>query len=108
MTTLWIKPTDQGILFKILVQPRSSKNQIIGVHGDALKIKLTAPPVHGAANKMAIVMLSKYLNVPKSRLEINAGHTGRQKQILVRYTESNPESREIDRIRKMIAALDSI
>ena len=44
----------KGLTFKVFVQPRSSRNQILGLHGDALKIKLTAPPVNDAANRMCI------------------------------------------------------
>jgi len=105
MTALWIKEIAQGILFKIVVQPRASDNKIIGLHGDALKIKLTAPPVDGAANKMVVAYLSKCLNVPKSRIEIKAGHTGRQKQILLRRATGKPITDEIDRIRKKIELL---
>ncbi len=107
MTALWIKEVSQGILFKILVQPRASNNKIIGLHGDALKIKLTAPPVDGAANKMVVTCLSKYLNVPKSRLEIYTGHTGRQKQILLLYATETPTTDEIHRIRKKLEMLTS-
>ena len=105
MTALWIKPVDQGILFKIVVQPRAAKTEIIGLHGDALKIKLTAPPVDGAANKMVIALLAKCLAIPKSRLEIKTGSTGRHKQILVRLATSNPKTGEIDKIAKRIQGL---
>ncbi|MBW1752297.1 MAG: DUF167 domain-containing protein, partial [Deltaproteobacteria bacterium] len=49
-----IQENSDGITFKVYIQPRSSKNMIAGLHGDALKIKLKAPPVDGAANKMCI------------------------------------------------------
>jgi uncharacterized protein (TIGR00251 family) len=74
----------EGIVLKIFVLPRSSKNMLAGRHGDALKIKLTAPPVEGAANKMCITFLAQYLGLPKSSLEIVSGHAGRKKLILVR------------------------
>ncbi len=78
-----IRKTTDGVVFKIFVQPRSSKNIIVGVHGDALKIKLTAPPVEGAANKACIRFLSKSLNIPKSNLEIISGQTNRTKRVLI-------------------------
>ncbi len=81
----FLKETSQGIVLKVFVQPRSAQNMIAGQHGDALKIKLTAPPVDGAANKMCIQYLSKFLNVPKSALEIISGHSSRTKRILLRY-----------------------
>jgi uncharacterized protein (TIGR00251 family) len=80
----FIRRHPQGVLFKVFVQPRSSKNEISGLHGDALKVKLTAPPVNGAANTMCVKYLAKCLDVPKSSLEIISGRAGRTKQILYR------------------------
>jgi len=105
MTALWIKEVAQGILFKIVVQPRASRNKIVGLHGDALKIKLTAPPVDGAANKMVVTYLSKCLDIPKARLEIKTGHTGRQKQILLLFPQTTQADGEADRIRNKIEGL---
>ena len=102
---LWLKEDDQGVLFKILVQPRASHTKIAGLHGDALKITLTAPPVDGAANKMVIAYLAKCLGVPKSRIEIKTGQTGRQKQILLHFTATPPKAGEVDRFKRQIEAL---
>ena len=105
MTTLWIKLDARGLLFKIVVQPRSSRNKIAGLHDDALKIKLTAPPVDGAANKMVVTYLAQCLDLPKSRLEIKTGHTGRQKQIRVHCPKTTSATGEVDRIKKKIELL---
>jgi uncharacterized protein (TIGR00251 family) len=78
-----IQDHPSGISFKIRVQPKSSRNRIDGTQGDALKLKVTAPPVDGAANKACIELLAKALGVPKSCLEITSGHAGRNKRILV-------------------------
>ena len=72
-----------GLSFRVHVQPRSSRNQVVGLHGDALKIKLTAPPVEGAANAACIAFLADALGLPKSALSIVAGHTGRRKTIAI-------------------------
>ncbi len=103
--TVWFWPTSQGVLFRIVVQPRSSRTQILGLHGDALKIKLTAPPVDGAANAMVIAYLAKRLGVSRSRLEIKTGHTGKQKQILFHFTDDAPLPGESDRMQRQIKAL---
>lgn len=82
---LYFKERPDGIIFKIHVQPRSSKNMVTGVLGDALKIKLMAPPVDGAANGMCIKYLAKCLSVSVSSLEIISGHTGKTKYIHLKY-----------------------
>lgn len=80
---LTIQQKTDGIIFKIRVQPRSSKNKVAGLYGDALKINLTAPPVDNAANKACSAYLAKLLSVPKSSVKIVSGHTGRNKQVMV-------------------------
>ncbi|MCP4369220.1 MAG: DUF167 domain-containing protein [Deltaproteobacteria bacterium] len=78
-----VKKSPHGVTFKVFVQPRSSKNMISGIYQDSLKIKLSAPPVEGAANKMCIKYLAKCLKIPKSSLKIISGHTSRTKTILL-------------------------
>ena len=100
-----IRKTPDGIVFKVLIQPRSSKNMIAGLHGDALKIKLTAPPVDNAANRMCIDYLAKTLEVSKSSLEIIAGHTSRNKQVLLRSDSAELSKTEYERLKKRIEDL---
>ncbi|WP_373501550.1 DUF167 domain-containing protein [Desulfococcus sp.] len=76
---MFIEEKENGIAFKVFVQPKSSRNAIVGLHGDALKVKLTAPPVEGAANAMCIQFFSKMLGVSKSAIEIQSGHASRTK-----------------------------
>lgn len=102
---LQIQDKPDGLAFKILVQPRSSKNMIVGLMGEALKIKLTAPPVDNAANKLCIAFLAGRLGVSKSTLQIIAGHTSRTKQILLRYGADDTTAKDRDRIRQKIFAL---
>lgn len=81
---LQITEKKEGLFFKIAVQPRASRNQVVGLKGDALKIKLTAPPVDGAANKACLQFLAKTLGLPKSALTIHSGASSRTKLILLR------------------------
>lgn len=78
-----IQASARGITFRVYVQPRASKAAIDGIHQNALKIKLTAPPLEGAANQQCIALLAKALDRPKSTLSITSGRTSRHKQILV-------------------------
>jgi uncharacterized protein (TIGR00251 family) len=102
----FLQEDSNGIILKVFIQPRSSKNMIAGQHGDTLKIKLTAPPVDDAANKMCIQYLAKCLKIPKSSIEIISGHTSRTKRLLLRYkNEKNASGTEQNRLRSLISSL---
>jgi hypothetical protein len=98
-----VKETAASLEFKILVVPRSSKNQIVGAHGDALKVKLMAPPVEGAANRMCVEFLARTFQVPKSSLEIVSGQSGRQKVVAVRFADDSDGREERRRVKALIA-----
>ena len=100
-----IKETPQGIVFKVYVQPRASKNMIVGVHEDALKIKITAPPIKGKANKMCLEFLAECLEVPKTNLEIISGANNRNKQVLLCYKHYRAATAERQRLCQMVEAL---
>lgn len=71
------------LVLKVKVVPRSSINKIVGMEGDALKVKVKASPVDGLANKDLVALLSKRLKIAKKSVEIISGHTSRLK--LVRF-----------------------
>jgi uncharacterized protein (TIGR00251 family) len=102
-----IRRSAEGIIFKIFVQPKSSKNLVVGLHGDALKIKLTAPPVDNAANRKCIKFLAKALMVPKSAIDIIAGHTSRNKQVLLKSPRENLSGKEYQRLERLVENLMS-
>ncbi len=79
-----VRDTAQGAQFALRVQPRSSRNAIVGLVGDAVKLAITAPPVDGKANQAAIDFLAELFRVPKSSVTIVSGETGRNKLIAVR------------------------
>ncbi len=72
---------DGGIQFGIIVQPRASRNEIVGLQGDRLKIRLTSPPVDGAANKSCLKLLAKIFGIPTSQVTLVNGQSGRNKTI---------------------------
>ena len=71
------------VLLDVFVQPKSSRNSIEGIHDRELKIRLTAPPVEGQANKACIHFLSKQLSIPKRCMDIAAGHKSRHKTVAI-------------------------
>ena len=73
-----------GSALAVRVTPRASRNKIVEIQADGtIKIHLSAPPVDGEANEQLIAYLAEVLNIPKSRLEIVAGQSGRDKLISV-------------------------
>jgi uncharacterized protein len=79
---LSLKEGPEGITFQVRVLPRSSRNQIAGVSEGVLKIKLTAPPVEGAANEMLIEFLSDKLKIAKSKISIVRGQSSKSKTVM--------------------------
>jgi uncharacterized protein (TIGR00251 family) len=67
----------------VWVQPRASRTEVTGMHGDAVKIRLAAPPVDGAANEELIRFLADKLGVPRSAVTLAAGQSGRRKIVEV-------------------------
>ncbi|MDX9871203.1 MAG: DUF167 domain-containing protein [Clostridia bacterium] len=78
-----ITETDGGVQFSLKIQPRASRNEIVGLQGDALKLRITAPPVDGEANEACIRFIAQMLKVPKSAVTIVSGLTGRNKTVHV-------------------------
>ena len=78
-----LKQTEASATLTVRIQPRASKNNATRMEDGSLKIRLTAPPVDGAANEALIKYLSDVLSVSKSQVEIVSGHTGRQKIIRI-------------------------
>ena len=71
------------ITLNIRVVPRASKNEIIGLYGDALKVRIQAPPVDGKANAYLIKFLSQHWKIPRRNIEILSGETGRNKRLKI-------------------------
>lgn len=80
----WCEERPEGLLLRILVQPRASRSEIVGPHGDALRVRLAAPPVEGAANEELVRLLAREYDVSRSAVELVKGATGRRKVVLVR------------------------
>ncbi|PKN81286.1 MAG: YggU family protein [Deltaproteobacteria bacterium HGW-Deltaproteobacteria-1] len=78
-----IRETKNGLSFDIHVNPHASRAGISGISEGMLKLKVTAPPVEGAANEACIDLLAKTLKLRKSQMKISAGAKGRKKTILV-------------------------
>jgi uncharacterized protein (TIGR00251 family) len=74
---------DGSLTFKVRVVPRASRSEIVGAHGGALRVRIAAPPVDGAANEELVRMLAHALKVSRSAIEITAGQTSKLKEVAV-------------------------
>lgn len=83
MMESWIKAVDKGSILALYIQPGASMNEVSGIHGDRLKIKIKSPPRDGEANEGLIEFLAEILKIPKKRIFLIQGESSRQKNVLV-------------------------
>ncbi|MFZ5724305.1 MAG: DUF167 family protein [Pseudomonadota bacterium] len=72
------------LLLAVYLQPRASRDEIAGPHGDALRIRVAAPPVDGEANAALCGFLAGLFGVARSAVNVESGHTGRRKTVRIR------------------------
>jgi len=77
------KLPNNSFSLSVYVQPRASRNRLAGMHGKAVKLCITAPPVDDKANTAVLAFLAKLFGLPKSALQIKTGRQARNKQIII-------------------------
>lgn len=75
------RPVPGGVVFRVRVQPRAARDEVVAVPGPALRVRVTAPPVEGAANEACLALLAERLGVPRGRLSIVSGRGARDKLV---------------------------
>lgn len=75
----WLREVDGGVTIAVAAQPSAKKSEVVGLHGDALKIKVASPPVDGAANEALCAFLAERLGVRARDVSLLRGATSRQK-----------------------------
>jgi uncharacterized protein len=90
-----IKATSHGISLTLVIAPRSGRDEVAGIVGNAIKIKLKAPPVEGRANEALLDFLAKQLSVPRPSVNILSGATGRHKVVTVAGLSVEEASRRL-------------
>jgi uncharacterized protein (TIGR00251 family) len=96
MSALVMQERIGGVRFSVRVQPRAQRNALNGVHAGALNVKLTAPPVDGAANEALVAMLAAWLDVPERAITIVNGVTSRAKLVEVAGVSAEQVQRRMD------------
>lgn len=86
----WYRKTAEGWLLSIHAQPGAKKSAVAGLHGDALKIRVAAPPVEGKANDALTAFVAKSLGLPKRAVSLVKGEASREKLLLVADASADP------------------
>lgn len=79
----WIKEEEGALIVNVWLQPRASKNEVVGIHGDCLKIKVTAPPIENRANEKLCECLSGWMGIAKQKIEVIKGGKMRMKKVKI-------------------------
>ena len=83
MSALTVREGEGVVRFAVHVQPRASRSEIVGMHGDAIKVRLDAPPVDGAANEALVELVAGSLGVARRAVRIVTGTSSRAKTVEV-------------------------
>jgi hypothetical protein len=83
MVSNWLRKDGDGVILNLHIQPGAKKTEIVGLHGDALKIRLAAPPVDGKANATLVAFIAEKLGAGKTAVELVSGQTARAKRVRV-------------------------
>ncbi|MDP2823897.1 MAG: DUF167 family protein [Sulfuritalea sp.] len=79
----WLVAEGTGVTLRLHIQPGAKKTEVVGLHGEALKIRLAAPPVDGKANACLLAFLADQLGVAKSAVSLASGDSSRAKRVRV-------------------------
>ncbi len=79
----WLQARGDGVVFTLHIQPGAKTTAVVGLHGEALKLRLAAPPVDGKANDCLLAYVASTLGVPKARVELVSGQSSRSKRVAV-------------------------
>lgn len=92
MQTNWYRRNGEVITLTLHVQPGAKHSEIVGMHGEALKIKLAAPPIEGRANEALLKFIAELFAVPLRKVELKQGGQSRHKVVAVSGSHIDPES----------------
>lgn len=85
-----ITRSGDDLVIRLYIQPKASRDQIVGLHGDELKVAITAPPIDGKANAHLTKFLAKQFRVAKGQVMIEKGELGRHKQVRIEAPRETP------------------
>jgi uncharacterized protein (TIGR00251 family) len=87
----WCRREGEDLVLALRVQPRAARDELVGPHGDRLRVRITAPPVDGRANAHLLRFLADCFGVPSGSVRLERGETGRDKQVRIHRPGHIPE-----------------
>lgn len=81
--TAWLRVDGDGVMLNLHIQPGAKKTEIVGPHGDALKIRLASPPVDGKANAALLAFVAAKVGAGRTAVELVGGQTSRAKRVRI-------------------------
>lgn len=95
MKRAWLRSDGTAVVLSLHVQPGARKTEVAGLHGEALKIRLVAPPVDGQANACLIGFLAETLGIAKGNIELVGGASSRAKRVRVEGVDAEAVRRKL-------------
>lgn len=89
---MWLRGLADGFVLELHVQPGAKRNEVVGLHGDRLKVKIAAPPIEGAANQEVCAFVAELFRIPRTSVSVQRGLQSRQKSVVVSGTTALPAS----------------
>lgn len=83
MSRSWYRWEGEALILELQIQPRASRDEVTGPHGDHLRVRITAPPVDGKANQHLCAFFAKLCGVAKGAVTLEAGVSGRRKRVRI-------------------------
>lgn len=87
---LWYKQENDTVIVNVYIQPGAKRTEIAGLHGDAIKIRLSSPPIDGRANDMLLKYIALLFHVPLRQVELKRGDKSRHKKIAIIGSKMEP------------------
>lgn len=88
----WFRRNGEVVTLTLHIQPGAKRSEIAGLHGEALKIRLAAPPVEGRANEALLKFIAELFGVPVRQVELKQGGQSRHKVVAISGSKIDPES----------------
>jgi uncharacterized protein (TIGR00251 family) len=88
----WYRRNGEVLTLTLHIQPGAKRSEVVGLHGDALKIRLAAPPVEGRANEALLKFIAESFGVPLRQVELKQGGQSRHKIMAITGSKIEPES----------------